>query len=106
MVIDPTITNHTLNLTPRYYPVKGLIITLLNEATRVSTSVSMTYNITNGKLNGKFTFTFVDKDRHQVKITEGSTPATDPVLYRGKLITTTQNPQDFKQTSGLYTYSS
>ena len=101
MVINPANTSHTLNIIPRYYPDKVLVVALFNEATRVATTPTPTYNVTNGKLNVTFTFTFVDKDRHQIKITEGTS-----VIYRGKLTTTTQEPQDFKQTNGLYIYSS
>lgn len=101
MVINPANTSHTLNIIPRYYPDKVLVVALFNEATRVTTTPTPTYNVTNGKLNVTFTFTFVDKDRHQIKITEGTS-----VIYRGKLTTTTQEPQDFKQTNGLYIYSS
>lgn len=106
MVINPANSSHTLNIIPRYYPDKVLVVALFNEATRVTTTPTPTYNVTNGKLNVTFTFTFVDKDRHQIKITEGTAAATDPVVYRGKLLTTTQSPQEFKQTNGLYIYSS
>ena len=100
MVIDPDNSTHTLSVTPRFYPSNALVVSLYNEASQVTSTPSATYNITNGKLNIEFTFTFVDKDRHQVKVTEGTS-----VVYRGKLLTTTQDPQDFKLTDGLYFYS-
>ena len=99
-VIDPNNFVHTLNVIPRYYPSNPLVISLYNEASQETFTPSNSYNITDGKLNITFTFTFVDKDRHQVKITE-----SDNVVYRGKLLTTTQDPQEFKQTDGLYIYS-
>ena len=101
MVINPNNSTHTLNEVPRYYPSTELVVTLYNEATKETATPTATYNITNGKLNITFTYTFVNKDRHQIKVTEGSN-----VVYRGKLITTTQDPQEYKQTEGLYTYSS
>lgn len=100
MVIDPNNSTHTLNVVPRFYPCNDLVISLYNEASKETTTPSNTYNITNGKLNITFTFTFVNKDRHQVKITDAYN-----VVYRGKLLTTTQDPQEFKQTDGLYFYS-
>jgi len=100
MVINPNDSIHTLNVIPRFYPSNDLVVSLYNEASKVTTMPSATYNITDGKLNITFTFTFVDKDRHQVKVTEGT-----EVVYRGKLFTTTQDPQDFKLTNDLYFYS-
>lgn len=100
MVINPNDSTHTLNVIPRYYPSNDLVVSLYNEADKTTSTPSNTYNITNGKLNITFTFTFVDKDRHQVKVSEGT-----KIVYRGKLVTTTQDPQDFKLTDGLYFYS-
>ena len=100
MVINPNDSTHTLNVIPRFEPSNDLVVQLYNEASKEVTTPSNTYNITNGKLNITFTFTFVDKDRHQIKVTEGNT-----VVYRGKLLTTTQDPQDFKLTNDLYYYS-
>ena len=99
-VIDPNNATHTLNVVPRFYPCNDLVVQLYNESDKVVTTPSNTYNITNGKLNITFTFTFVEKDKHQIKITTGT-----KVVYRGKTITTTQEPQEFKQTDGLYFYS-
>ena len=99
-VINPNNTTHTLNVVPRYYPSNDLVISLYNESSKVTSTPVNTYNINDGKLSITFTFTFVDKDRHQVKITDAYN-----VVYRGKLLTTTQDPQKFKQTEGLYFYS-
>jgi len=100
MVIDPSNTTHTLSVVPRFYPSTNIVVELYNEATNVTTSPSNTYTITNGKVNITFTFTFLENDRHQLKVTEGT-----EVVYRGKTLTTSQEPQDFKLTNGLYTYS-
>ena len=100
MVIDPSNTIHTLNVVPRFYPSTNIVVELYNEATNVTTSPSNTYTITNGKVNITFTFTFLENDRHQLKVTEGT-----EVVYRGKTLTTSQEPQEFKLTNGLYTYS-
>lgn len=99
-VIDPNNLTHTLSVVPRFYPSNDLVISLYNESDKEISSPSNTYNITNGKINITFTFTFVDKDRHQITLLDG-----DKIVYRGKTITTTQTPQDYKQTDGLYYYS-
>ncbi len=72
MVIDPSNTIHTLNVVPRFYPSTNIVVELYNEATNVTTSPSNTYTITNGKVNITFTFTFLENDRHQLKVTEGN----------------------------------
>tara|TARA_R110000803_G_scaffold76454_1_gene141048 strand:+ start:1285 stop:1587 length:303 start_codon:yes stop_codon:yes gene_type:complete len=100
MVINPNNSTHTLNVIPRFYPSNDLVISLYNEALKTTSTPANTYNITNGKLNITFTFTFVNKDRHQVKITDSAN-----VVYRGKLITTTQDTQTYSQTDGQYFYS-
>ena len=100
MVIDPSNSIHTLSVVPRFYPTNSLVVALYNETTNVTATPSATYVITNGKLNITFTFTFVENDRHQLKVTEGT-----EVVYRGKTLTTSQEPQEFKLTNGLYTYS-
>jgi hypothetical protein len=100
MVIDPSNSIHTLSVVPRFYPTTSLVVALYNEATNVTATPTATYVITNGKLDITFTFTFAENDRHQLKVTEGT-----QVVYRGKTLTTSQEPQDFKLTNGLYTYS-
>ncbi len=100
MVIDPSNSTHTLSVIPRFYPDNALVVSLYNEAEQETNTPSNSYVISNERLQITFAFTFVDKDRHQVKITEGT-----EVVYRGKIVTTTQEPQDFKQTDGHYIYS-
>ncbi len=100
MVIDPSNSTHTLSVVPRFYPDNALVVSLYNEASQATSTPTNTYVISNERLQITFAFTFVDKDRHQVKITEGT-----EVVYRGKIVTTTQEPQDFKQTDGHYIYS-
>lgn len=100
MVINPNNTTHTLNVLPRYYPDNDLTIYLFNESSRITDTVVNTYSISNGKLKIKFDFTFNNKEKYQLKVSEG-----DKIVYRGKIIITTQDPQDFKLTNDLYYYS-
>ena len=99
MVIDPADSTHTLNVVPRFYPDTDIVVTLYNEASTVEATPTNTYNISNGKLNITFDFTFVNDDRHQLKVTEGT-----KIVYRGKLLTTNQEAQDYKQDNDLYFY--
>jgi len=100
IIIDPSVTEHTLKIMPRFYPIDALTVSLYNEASQVTSTPATTYNIVNGELNISFTFTFVDKDKHQIKIVD----ASSVVVYRGKITSTTQTAQDYKLTDGLYFY--
>ena len=86
-------------LIPRYTPTNSLTFTLYNEATNESETVSNSYSVTDGKLSLMFTYTFTDRDERAFSIKE-----TDEVVYRGKLIVTDQETQDYKETNGLYFY--
>ncbi len=98
-VFDPADASHTLVLIPRFMPSTALTFSLTNEATKVVSTPANTYEIKSGKLKVTFTFTFVDKDRYSIKLED-----TSEVVYRGKIIATTQTAQDFKLTDGLYLY--
>lgn len=99
-VITPTEGSTDITLTPRYYPSTALTVSLYNEATKVTTTPANSYSILDGYLTVTFTQTFVDKDKHQIKIVD----ASNTVVYRGKSICTSQEPQDFKLTDGKYLY--
>ena len=98
-VVDFNDSNHTLKLIPRFYTVNSIDISLYNESTKVTTTTTNAYTITNGMMTYGFTHTFLDNDKYQFKLLDGAT-----VVYRGKLIATSQTPQDYKLTNGLYTY--
>lgn len=98
-VVLSTNATHTLSVIPRYYPSLAVVVELKNEVTKDKTEVANSYSILDGEMNIVFDFTFYDKDRYQLKVTEGAS-----VVYRGKIICTDQTPQDFKITNGIYTY--
>ena len=98
-VIDPNNTSHTLVLIPRYYPTNSLTLEITEEASGVSESIANTYSITDGELSIEFTYDFTGKDKYSLKLNENT-----EVVYRGKLIVTDQQAQDYKLTNGLYYY--
>lgn len=103
MVFNPTDTTHTLICVPRFHPSTALTLNLKNEALvddKDGADVSNTYNVLNGKLRVDFTYTFTDRERFQVKITD----ALGEVVFRGKIFATTQTPQDFKLNATTYYY--
>lgn len=98
-IVLPADATHTLKLIPRFAPYTVLVLSLYNEATKVTTTPANTYYVSNGVLNITFSATVVEDDKYQIKITSG----TD-VVYRGKMLATAQTIQDFKLTDGLYFY--
>ena len=98
-VVNPNDTTHVIKLIPRLYEITSIDLSLYNEATQVTTTVTDAYSITNGISTLTFDFTFEENDKYQFKLVNGSN-----VVYRGKLIATTQDTQEYKLTNGLYTY--
>jgi len=101
-VVNPTDVTHSITLIPRFDNFGLLTLELFNEVTKDKTIVSNIQQLVDGNLIITYDFVFADKDRFQIKITEGPDPDKDPVVYRGKLLATEQNPQDFKLDEGLY----
>ena len=98
-VVDPLVTNHTIVLLPRYYPTETLTLELTEEATGTTTTVANTFSVTDGLFSLSFTYDFTDKDKYTLKLLEAA-----EVVYRGKLIVTSQTAQEYSQTNGLYYY--
>jgi len=97
--VYPINTEHTLLLIGRYDTSKAIVLVLYNEATQEETTPASTYELLNGIMSVTFDFAFVENDKYQVKISD-----VDGIIYRGKLIATSQQPQEFKQTNELYYY--
>jgi len=97
-VVNPNNTSHTLNLIPRYYS-NELVLEFQNEATKVSETITNTASTANGILSVSFDYTFIENQKMRVKITDES-----GVVYRGKLLATSQELEDYKLTNGLYYY--
>lgn len=98
-VVSPNNTEHTIKLIPRYYPSAAITMSLFNEATQVSEDVDNTYVITDGNLFLTFEYTFTENQKFQIKLDE-----VEEVVYRGKIVSTTQDPQEYKLTNNVYYY--
>lgn len=99
-VVKPTDTTHNITLIPRFDSFGLLTLELYNEVTKDKTIVANTHQLVDGNLTITYDFVFTEKDRFQIKVTDGA-----EVVYRGKLIATEQTPQDFKLADGLYFFS-
>ena len=98
-VVNPIDSSHQIVIIPRQYTYTILVLELYNEETQVKEIVTNTFSTLDGLLTINFDYNFIDGQKFQIKITEDS-----EVLYRGKLIVTTQNTQTFKASNELYYY--
>ena len=98
-VVNPNNTTHDIKLISRVYPVEALDLLLYNESTQSETSVPSAYIVQNGFLNLNFDFTFVEGDKFQIKILELTN-----VIYRGKLIATSEDTQTYLNDNNEYYY--
>lgn len=95
----PVDTQQTITVVPRFYPTTDLTISLTEEGTDTTETATNTYTIADGFLNLQVTYDFTDKEKLSIKVEEG----TD-IVYRGKIIVTDQETQEYKLTDGLYYY--
>jgi len=107
-VISPDDTTHVIKLIPRFYEVGAtLTVNLYDEGKRVNQDVTLsTFTVVDRFVNVTFTdaefddLDFYENGRYQIRITDVDSAE---ILYRGKMIATTQTPQDYKLTNGLFT---
>ena len=97
-VVNPNNTTHAISIIPRSY-VEPIVLELYNEVTQVETIVANSITVTDGILLITFDFTFLEGDKYQIKLSKDS-----EILYRGKLLATSQDPQRYKLTNGVYFY--
>jgi len=97
-VLNPNNATHSISLVPRYYPDDVVVFTIYNEATKVNTVIPNTYVIDNGLFTINFDYTFTNKDKFQFKIED-----TD-IIFRGKLLITDQQTQEYRLTNDIYYY--
>ena len=98
IVVNSKNTVHTFDIIPRYYP-RAVVLELYNEVTQVSEIVNQLFMVNDGVMTVSFSYTFTEQAKYQIKLTD-----ENGVVFRGKLIETSQIPQDYKQTNNLYVY--
>jgi hypothetical protein len=98
IVVNPENTDHSFNIIPRYYPTGAFTFQLYNEVTKLTETIYHTFTVTDGIMNINFEMDFTENQKFQIKL-EGS-----EIIFRGKMIATSQEPQDYKQSNNLYIY--
>ena len=97
MVVNPNDTTHEIRMIPREYPTEVLVVTIVNEFTEAETILANNYSIDKGYLFVEFDHTFKERDNFRLTISSEGV-----VIYRGNIFATSQNPQDFKLSQGVY----
>ena len=98
-IVNPTDTTHQLVIIPRYGEPTEVMFDLYNEETQTEESITNTFGYLDGYLTVSFDYDFIDGQKFQIKLTD-----TSVVIYRGKLMATTQTPQTFKASNELFYY--
>ena len=98
-IVNPNNTSHLIVIIPRDYNYTTLVLNLYNEETQVNEIVDNEFMTVNGLLSIGFDYDFIEGQKFQIKITDN-----EVVIYRGKLIATSQDPQTFKASKDLYYY--
>jgi hypothetical protein len=96
-VVVTTDTTHNIDFIPRFYTTNTVVLTLRNEVNYEYIVVSNSFAEVDGEYTITFDYTFKENDRFEFTITDGS-----DIVYRGKLISTVQTPQQYKLTTDLY----
>tara|TARA_R110000796_G_scaffold8171_3_gene27146 strand:- start:444 stop:779 length:336 start_codon:yes stop_codon:yes gene_type:complete len=109
-VINPnTVGTHEIKLIPRfegYQDISLLTLSLYNESIREFSDVTISdYYELNGVYTLEFSinnYTILENDTFEIKLLDNQ---DSNVLYKGKILATSQTPQNYKLTDGLYTYN-
>lgn len=96
IINNPT---HSFVFISRFEIINALTLELFNEGTKVTSTAVNTHATVDGNTTISYTFTFADKDKYRIKILNGLN-----VVYRDKLIVTSQVAQDYKLSNDLYAY--
>ena len=100
-VIDPNNATHSISIIPRFNDAVGVTMEIINEATKVVyTDALNTFSVVDGIGLVNFDLDAEEKSKYSFILSDGVTE----VVYRGKLIATEQETQEYKITTDLYFY--
>jgi hypothetical protein len=95
-IVNPTQATHVIQVQGRFRTNEALTLYLTNELTRLTILTECIFvKLSNDRTQLTFDFTFKEGQRFSVLIKEELL-----VYYRGKLLATSQDTQEFKTTEG------
>lgn len=98
-IVNPNNTSHDIKIIPRFGTPFEVVFELYNEQTQLTETIVNTFTFSDGYLTILFDYDFIDGQKFQIKLIDDIT-----VIYRGKLMATTQTPQTFKASNELFYY--
>ncbi len=102
MIVDPSLSIHTIKIVPRYNPSNALTLTITDSTLGTTTDVTPAYTMGGDyKLSLVFSYTFTDEHSYQLRLKDD---VTTEIVYRGLVLATTQVAQDYKLTTNRYTW--
>jgi hypothetical protein len=99
IVVNPENTEHSFKVIPRYYSITGVIFELYNEVSKQTETIDCDITSNDGIMTIEFEKEFTEQEKFQIKLKDNT-----GVIFRGKLIATSQTPQNYKQTNNIYVY--
>lgn len=107
-IVDPNEEDHVITIIPRNNEIAGIVLELYNETTKQVSIFNSTfadtisYSYVDGVGYVSLTTGFEDKQKYSFKMY--CSLVQDNIIYRGKILATTQEAQDYKLTKDLYFY--
>ena len=98
MVVNTNDTTHEINVTPRFFPCTSIDIHIKDSYKGTDTIVECEYREKNNFLLLTFDYTFADESNYQIKITDENSE----VVFRGEVLSTTQETQSYSLTTNRY----
>ena len=99
MIINPTKASHTLRIIPRFNPSASLVLNIKDTTTNLDEDISLSsYDFpTTGGIQFAFSFEATDETRYQITVRQEK-----DIVYRGILIATSQDTQEYQLTNDKY----
>ena len=99
MTVNTNDTTHEILLTPRYFPCNIIEVHIKDSFKGIDTVLECNYQERNSLLVVSFDYNFEDEHNYQIKITDAN---TQDLVYRGEVLSTTQNTQEYSSTTNRY----
>ena len=101
MIINPSDTDHTLKVVPRFYPCNHIKVIIKDTTTGIELTEPSKYRKIGNKLSFDFSLTCIEETRYQITLSDND---TNEVIYRGIMIATNQDTQEYQLTKDKFYY--
>lgn len=98
-VVNPDNIEHTIQIIPRDYNMGTTVMTIINEVDRSVYEPTHTVNTDGNFVSVTFTLETTEGSKYSFKISDET-----GTLYRGRLMATSQETQEYNLTTKYYSY--